>query len=79
MTDSLSEIFSDISSTALDVNFTFCMQFTGVIKSVVVEIHMIGLYKTIIGRLGQLSEPRLKQQAEVEKSQTPVERDILVQ
>ena len=31
------------------------------------------------GRLRQLSEPRLRQQAGIEKSQTPVERDILVQ
>ena len=33
----------------------------------------------MIGRLRQLSEPRLRQQARIEKSQTPVERDILVQ
>ena len=31
----------------------------------------------MIGRLRQLSEPRLRQQAGIEKSQTPVERDIL--
>ena len=31
------------------------------------------------GRLRQLLEPRLRQQAGIEKSQTPVERDILVQ
>ena len=31
------------------------------------------------GRLRQLSEPRLRQQAGIEKSQTPVERDILIQ
>ena len=31
------------------------------------------------GRLRQLLEPRLRQQAETEKSQTPVERDIHVQ
>ena len=49
------------------------------ITSVVVEINMIGLYKTMIGRLRQLSEPRLRQQAWIENSQTPVERDILVQ
>ena len=48
------------------------MQFTGEVTSVVVEIN-------IIGRLRQLSEPRLRQQAGIEKSQTPVERDILVQ
>ena len=33
----------------------------------------------MIGRLRQLSEPRLRQQAGIKKSQTPVERDILVQ
>ena len=33
----------------------------------------------MIGGLRQLSEPRLRQQAGIEKSQTPVERDILVQ
>ena len=33
----------------------------------------------MIGRLRQLSEPRLRQQAGIEKSLTPVERDILVQ
>ena len=33
----------------------------------------------MIGRLRQLSEPRLRQQAGIEKSQTPVERDIFVQ
>ena len=33
----------------------------------------------MIGKLRQLSEPRLRQQAGIEKSQTPVERDILVQ
>ena len=43
------------------------MQFTGEATSVVVEINMIGLYKTMIGRLRQLSEPRLKQQAGIEK------------
>ena len=32
----------------------------------------------MIGRLRQLSEPRLRQQAGIEKSQTPVERTILV-
>ena len=55
------------------------MQFTGEVTSVVVEINMIGLYYAMIGRLSQLSDPRLRQQAEIEKSQTPVERDILVQ
>ena len=48
------------------------MQFTGEVTSVVVEINMIG-------RLRQLSEPRLRQQAGIEKFQTPVERDILIQ
>ena len=33
----------------------------------------------MIDRLRQLSEPRLRQQAGIEKSQTPVERDILIQ
>ena len=33
----------------------------------------------MIGRLRELSEPRLGQQAGTEKTQTPVERDILVQ
>ena len=33
----------------------------------------------MIGRLRQLSEPRLRLQGGIEKSQTPVERDILVQ
>ena len=56
------------------------MQFTGEATSVVVENNMIGLYETKIGRLRQLSEPRLGQQAGIKKkSQTPVERDILVQ
>ena len=78
-TDILSEIYSDISCTLLGVNFTFCMQFTGEATSVVVENNMIGLYQTMIGRLRQLSEPRLGQQAGTEKSKTPVERDTLVQ
>ena len=33
----------------------------------------------MIGRLRQLSEPKLRQQAGIEKSHTPVERDSLVQ
>ena len=33
----------------------------------------------MIGRFRQLSEPRLRWQAGIEKSQTPVERDILIQ
>ena len=32
----------------------------------------------MIGRLRQLSEPRLRQQAGIDKSQTPVDWDILV-
>ena len=44
LTDSLPEIYSDISCTSLGVNFTYCMQFTGQVTSVVVEINMIGLY-----------------------------------
>ena len=54
------------------------MQFTGEVTSVIVE-NMIGLYWTMIGRLRPLSESRLRQQAGIEKSQTPVKRDILVQ
>ena len=44
LTDSLSDLYSDISCTSLGVNFTFCMQFTGEVTSVVVEINMNGLY-----------------------------------
>ena len=33
----------------------------------------------MIDILRQLLEPRLKQQAGIEKSQTPIEKDILVQ
>ena len=44
LTDSLSEIYSGISCTSHGVNFTFCMQFTGEVTSVVVEINMIGLF-----------------------------------
>ena len=44
LTDTLSEINSDISCTSLGVNFTFCMQFAGEVTSVVVEINMAGLY-----------------------------------
>ena len=55
------------------------MQFTGEETSVVVEINLVGLYQTMIGRLRQLTEPRLRQQAGIEKSQTPVGGDILVQ
>ena len=43
------------------------MQFTGEATSVVVENNMIGLYYTKIGRLRQLSEPRLGQQAGIKK------------
>ena len=42
-------------------------------------MNMVGLYQAITGRLRQLSEPRLRQQAGIEKSQTPVERDNPVQ
>ena len=55
------------------------MKFPVKVTNVIVEINMIGLYQTMIGRLRQLSEPRLRQQAGIEKSQTPVQRDILVQ
>ena len=55
------------------------MQFTGEVTSVVFEINVNGLYLTMIDRLRQFSEPRLRQQAGIEKSQTPVERDILIQ
>ena len=55
------------------------MHFTGEVTSVVVENNMNGLYETMIGRLRQLSEPMLRQQAGIENSQTPVERDIFVQ
>ena len=44
LTDSSSEIYSDISCASLGVHFTFCMQFTGEVISVVVETNMIGLY-----------------------------------
>ena len=39
---------------------------------------MTGIYKAKTGILRQLSGPRLRQQAGIEKSQTPVERDALV-
>ena len=55
------------------------MLFTGEVTSVVFEINMNELYETMTDRLRQLSEPRLRQQAGIEKSQTPVERDILIQ
>ena len=55
------------------------MQFNAEVTGVVVEMNMVGLYQTMISRLRQLSEPRLRQQAGIEKSQTPVERDILTQ
>ena len=44
-----------ISCTSLDVNFTFCMQFTGEVISVVVDINITGLYLTVNGGLRQLS------------------------
>ena len=49
------------------------MPFTGAVTNVVIETNMIGLYLTMIGRFRQLLEPRLRQQAGIEKSQTPVE------
>ena len=60
----------------MGVNFIFCMQ---QVTSGVVEMNMIGLYKATIGRLRHLSEPRLRQLSGIEKSQTPVESDVLVQ
>ena len=79
MTDSLSGLCSDISCTSLGVNFIFCMQFTRQITSAAVEINMTGLYyKAMIGRLRQLSMPRLRQQAGIEKSQTAVGTDIFL-
>ena len=44
LTDSLLEIYSGISCTSLGVNFSFCMQFTGEVTIVVVEINILGLY-----------------------------------
>ena len=44
LTDSLSEIYSDISCISLGVNFTFCLQLAVEVISVVVEINMTGLY-----------------------------------
>ena len=41
LTDSLLEIYSDISCTSLGVNFTFCMQLTGEVTSVVVETRTV--------------------------------------
>ena len=41
-------------------------------------MNMVGIYKAMTGRLRQLSEPRLRQQARIEKSLTSVEKDILV-
>ena len=79
LTDSLTRIYSDISCTTVGVNFIFCMQFTWLVTSGLFEMNMIGLYKAVIGRIRQLSEPRLWQQTRKEKSQTSVERDILVQ
>ena len=66
-------------SLSLGVNFSFCMEVPGKVTNVDVKINMIGLYLTMIDRLRQLSEPRLRQQAKIEKSQTPTERDILAQ
>ena len=62
------------------MNFTFCIQFTGEVTSVVVEINMNGLHQTMTGKLRQLSQPRQqRQQTGIEKSQAAIERDILVQ
>ena len=50
LTDSLSEIYSDISCTSLGVNFTFCMQFTGEVSVVVesaVVFHRFELHKML--------------------------------
>ena len=44
LTDSLLKVYSDIFCTSLGVNFTFFMQFTGEVTSVLVEINTIGLY-----------------------------------
>ena len=79
MTDSLLGIYSDTSSISLAVSFIFCMKFTLQITSRVVENSMIGLYLALIGKQRLLSKLRLRQQARIEKSQTAVERDILVQ
>ena len=77
MTDSWSEIYCDISYTSLGVSFIFCMEFTWQATNWVVEMHMVGLYWAMIGRLRQLSEPRLRQQAEIEKSQN-LQKGILL-
>ena len=77
MIDSLSGLCSDISGTSLGVNFIFCMQFTCQVTSGAVEINMTGLYyKAMIGRLRQLSKPRLRQQAGIEQSLTAEHRKI---
>ena len=54
------------------------MKFTWQVTNGMVEMNMIGLYLAMIGRLRQLSEPRLRQQAGIENSQTSVESVILV-
>ena len=55
------------------------MQFTREVTSEAVKNNINWLYQTMIGRLRQLSEPRLRQQAGIENSQTPTERDVRVQ
>ena len=72
MIDSLSEIHSDIFCISLPY-----VPYIWQVTSGVVEINMIGLYQAMIGRLRQLSEPSLRQQAGIGKSQTSEERDIL--
>ena len=44
MTDSSLEIYSDISSTSLVVNFLICMKFTWQVTNGVVEINKVVLY-----------------------------------
>ena len=58
LTDSLSEIYSDISCTSLGVNFTFCI-FTGEATSVVLKLHDWAILNND-WHLRQLSEPRLR-------------------
>ena len=62
--------YSDIFCTVLAVNFIFCMQLRRQVPSGVAKINKIGL---------TASEPRLRQHAGMEKSQTPLERGIFFQ
>ena len=48
MTDSWSEIYTDISSTSVAVNFLVCIKFTWQVTNGVVEINKIGLYEAMI-------------------------------